>query len=77
MTIQRLKMKCRICGVEYPVADPIMRTCGKHSSKTPDHSRFLMTIAKNFQNPNYQNHSHGIHSDDNENRYYSMIWWGF
>lgn len=71
------KMRCKICGDEYPVADPIRRTCGKHSTKVSDQKKFLMTIAKNFQNPFYQNHSHGIHNDDNEERFYSLIWWGF
>jgi len=75
-------MKCSICGKPYPMSDPIRRTCGNHSERLSQKhllsgDKFFSTISKNFQNPFYQNHSHSIFRDDEHERYYSMIWWGF
>jgi hypothetical protein len=76
--MQKLMMICIKCGKEFPLANPIRRTCGDHSGTVRDDMwKFLMTIKKNFQNPFYQNHSHGIFTDDEDERYYTQIWWGY
>lgn len=80
--MQKMMMKCRICGVEYPMEDPIKRTCGNHSDakykqRAKDGILFLRIIRRNFQDPFYQNHSHSIFDDDKYERFYSQLWWGF
>lgn len=75
-------MKCKLCPKTYPIDDPIRRTCGGHSDAKYDERKqdglmFLRIIRRNFQDPFYQNHSHSIFSDDEFQRFYSQLWWGF
>ena len=80
--MSQMMMKCKLCQKTYLMEDPIRRTCGGHSEPSAirgiqNGDKFLATIKRNFQNPNYQNHSIGILRDDAGERYYTQIWWGF
>ena len=79
---QKMMMKCRICGKSYHIDDPIRRTCGNHSDakyneRKEDGILFLRIIRRNFQDPFYQNHSHAIFKDDQYERFYSQLWFGY